>query len=258
MLWECLTSPDIKEAAEKNLVAVLPVGSIEIHGPHMPTGTDSITIREITRMAAEKEPAVVLPTLYYVYVPENRHFPGTISLSARTILTILEEICDEVARNGFKKILIVNGHGGNNSLLRVFLRESLHKKKDYVIYVLVEPWFSIEEIAEKICESKVTGHACERETSMGLYLFENLIKMENVKQEAKTGGTNLPGIETPVDWQAYAVQLYLGNPRLATKEKGRILVERLIDFIADAIKKVKEDVNIPRILDDFYRRAYGQ
>ncbi|MEM4611103.1 MAG: creatininase family protein, partial [Thermoproteota archaeon] len=156
------------------------------------------------------------------------------------------------------KILIVNGHGGNNSLLRVFLRESLHKKKDYVIYVLVEPWFSIEEIAEKICESKVTGHACERETSMGLYLFENLIKMENVKQEAKTGGTNLPGIETHVDWQAYAVQLYLGDPRLATKEKGRILVERLIDFIADAIKKVKEDENIPRILDEFYRRAYGQ
>lgn len=258
MLWECLTSPEIKEAAEKNLVAILPLGSIEIHGPHMPTGTDSITIREITRMAAEKEPAIVLPTLYYVYVPENRHFPGTISLSARTILTMIEEICDEVARNGFKKILIVNGHGGNNNLLRVFLKESLNRKRDYVVYALIEPWSSLEEIAEKIFESKVTGHACERETSIGLYLFENLIKMDNVKQEAKIGSTNLPGIETPVDWQAYAIQLYLGDPRLATKDKGKILVEKLVDFIADSIRRVKRDERVPIILDDFYRRAYGR
>jgi creatinine amidohydrolase/Fe(II)-dependent formamide hydrolase-like protein len=93
---------------------------------------------------------------------------------------------------------------------------------------------------------------------MGLYLFENLIKMENVKQEAKTGGTNLPGVETPVDWQAYAVQLYLGDPRLATKEKGRILVERIIDFVADAIRRIKQDEKVPLILDDFYRKAYGQ
>jgi creatinine amidohydrolase len=258
MLWECLTSPDIKEAVEKNLVAVIPIGSIEIHGPHMPIGTDSITIREVTRMAAEKEPAVVLPTLYYAYVPENRHFPGTVSLSARTILTMIDEICDEVSRNGFKKILMVNGHGGNSNLLRVFLRESLHRKRDYVIYALIEPWLSLEDIAEKICESKITGHACERETSMGLYLFENLIKMENVKQEAEIGGTGLPGVETPVDWQAFATQLYLGDPRLATREKGKILVDSLVDFIADAIRRVKEDEKVPLILDDFYKRAYGK
>lgn len=257
MLWEYLTSPDIKEAVDKKLIAVLPIGSIEIHGPHMPTGTDSLTIWEIVRKAAEKEPAVVLPALYYAYVPENRHFPGTISLSAGTILTVIEEICDEVSRNGFKKIMIVNGHGGNSNLLRVFLKESLHKKRDYVIYALIEPWLAIEEVAEKICESKVTGHACERETSMGLYLFENLIKMENVKQEAIIGSTGLTGIETPVDWQAYAVQLYLGDPRLATKEKGKILVEKLVDFVADAMRRIKHDEKVPMILDDFYKRAYG-
>jgi creatinine amidohydrolase len=257
MLWEHLTSPDIKTAAEKNLVTVLPIGSIEIHGPHMPTGTDSITIREVARMAAEKEPAVVLPTLYYAYVPENRHFPGTISLSAKTLLPMLEEICDEVARNGFKKIIIVNGHGGNNSLLRLFLRETLHRKRDYTIYALIEPWFSLGETIGNLCEGRTIGHACEVETSIGLYLFEKLIKMENVKEEAKTGSTGLPtGVETPVDWQAYALQLYLGDPRLATSDKGRIIVEKLVDFLADAIRKVKQDEKVPRILDEFYRIAY--
>lgn len=257
MLWEHLTSPDIKKASEGNMVAVLPIGSIEIHGPHMPTGTDSITIREISRMAAEKEPAVVLPTLYYAYVPENRHFPGTISLSAKILLPMLEEICDEVSRNGFKKILIVNGHGGNNSLLRVFLRESLNRRRDYAVYALVEPWFSLGEIIGKICEGRTIGHACEVETSIGLYLFEKLIKLENVKKEAKTGSTGLPtGVETPVDWQAYALQLYLGDPRLSTSEKGRIIVEKLVDFLADAIRRVRQDEKVPRILDEFYRMAY--
>ncbi|MBO3799997.1 MAG: creatininase family protein [Candidatus Brockarchaeota archaeon] len=258
MLWESLLSPDIKEAVDKKLIAVLPIGSVEIHGPHMPTGTDSLTIREIVIKAAEKEPAIVLPTLYYAYVPENKHFPGTISLSARTILAMIEEICEEVSRNGFKKILIVNGHGGNSDLLRVFLKESLHKKRDYVIYALIEPWLSLREVAEKICESKTIGHACELETSMGLFLFENLIKMENVKREARAGSTNLDGIETPVNWQAYAIDLYTGDPRLATKEKGKILIEKLVDFVAEAIRRIKQDEKVPRILDDFYKRAYGQ
>ena len=258
MLWEKMTSPEIKDAASKGLIAILPVGSIEIHGPHMPVGTDSITIYKISELAAEKEPAVVLPPFYYAYVPENRHFPGTISLTAKTLLSLLEEVCDEISRNGFKKILVVNGHGGNNELIRVFLRDSLTKKKNYFIYALVNPWPpNLVSVIEKLTEGRTIGHACEVETSIGLYLFEDLIKIKNVEREAKTGSTNLPkGIETPVDWQAYALQLYLGDPRLASKEKGKLLVDELVTFIAEAIRKIKEDENVPGILSNFYERAY--
>jgi len=257
MLFEHSTSTDVKEAAEKGLIAILPIGSIEIHGPHMPTGTDSIVVYDIAKVATEKEEAIVLPAFYYAYVPENRHFPGTISLTAKTLLSLLEEVCDEIARNGFKKILIVNGHGGNNEILRVFLRDSLTKKKDYALYGMVEPWAPLGDLAAKLSEGRTFGHACELETSVGLHLFEDLIRMGNIKEEAKVGSTNLPkGIETPVDWQAYAIQLYLGDPRLATKEKGKILVDRLVDFLADAIRVIKQEADVPRILDDFYRRAY--
>lgn len=257
MLWERLTSLDLKAAANDGLVAVLPVGSIETHGLHMPLGTDSITIYLISEMAAEKEPAVVLPPLCYAYVLENRHFPGTISLSAKTLLSLLEEVCDEVARNGFKKVFMVNGHGGNNEILRVFLRESLTKRKEYSIYALVNPWAPIDELARKLSEGRVVGHACELETSIGLYLFGSLVKMENVEQVARTGGTGLPsGVESPVDWQAYATQLYLGDPRLATKEKGKLLVERTVEFLVEALRKIKQDVNVPKVLDDFYSKAY--
>ena len=256
-MFERLTSPDVKEASQKGLIAIPPVGSIEVHGPHMPAGTDSITVYSIAKLAAEKEEAVVLPPFYYAYAPENRHFPGTISLTAKTLLSLLEEVCDEIARNGFKKILIVNGHGGNNQILRVFLRDSLTKKKNYTLYAIVDPWSPIRELVAELSEGRTVGHACELETSVGLYLFGDLIKIENIKREAKLGSTNLPkGIETPVDWQAYATELYLGDPRLATKEKGKMLVEKFVDFLADAIRIIKEETNVPTTVDDFYRKAY--
>jgi creatinine amidohydrolase/Fe(II)-dependent formamide hydrolase-like protein len=91
--------------------------------------------------------------------------------SPKTLLTLLEEVCDEAARNGFKKILIINGHGGNNILLRVFMRDSLTKKKDYVLYAMIEPWAPINELAAKLSEGRTFGHACEIETSIGLHLF---------------------------------------------------------------------------------------
>jgi len=259
MLYEYLTSLDVEEASKKGLVAILPIGSIEIHGPHMPVGTDSIAVYNIARLAAEKEESVVLPPLYYAYVPENRHSPGAISLTAKTLLSLLEEICDEISRNGFKKILIVNGHGGNTQILRVFLREILTKRKDYVLYAMIDPLFPVRDLISKLSEGRRTGHACEIETSIGLYLFGDKIKMENVKQEAEVGSTHLPkGIETPVDWQAYALQLYLGDPRKATEEKGKIIVDKLVEFLAEAVKKIKQDAEVPRILDDFYRKAYGE
>ena len=257
MLFEHLAGQDIREAAEKGSVAILPVGSIEIHGPHMPTGTDSLIVYGVAKLAARKADAVVLPPFYYAYVPENRHFPGTISLTAKTMLTLLEEVCDEIARNGFRKILILNGHGGNNEILRVFLRDSLAKKRKYAIYAMINPGALIRDLIEELTQGRTFGHACEVEASAGLYLFEDSIKMERIEREAKLGSTGLPqGIETPVDWQAYATELYLGDPRHATREKGKILVERFADNLANAIRTIKQEANVPRILDDFYTRAF--
>jgi creatinine amidohydrolase/Fe(II)-dependent formamide hydrolase-like protein len=81
--------------------------------------------------------------------------------------------------------------------------------------------------------------------------------MGNVKREAKLESTGLPnGIETPIDWQAYAVDLYIGDPRHATKEKGRILVDKMVEFLADAIRTIKNDTKVPQVLDEYYKKAY--
>ncbi len=259
MLLEHMTSPDAKEAAEKGLVAVLPIGSTEVHGPHMPLGTDAIVAHELARRAAEKEEAVVLPPLYYGFVQESAHFPGTVSLSAKTLLTMIEEVCNEAARNGFKKILIVNGHGGNSVLLRTFMRTTLRKKKNYVLYAMIDPWAGINELAAKLSEGRLYGHACEIETSIGLHLYGSHVKMSNVKREGKLGSTGLPkGIETPFDWQAYALDVYVGDPRHATKEKGKILVDKMVEYLAEAIKAIRNDAVVPKVLDEYYRKAYNE
>ena len=258
-MWEELTSEELGEAAKSGLIAVLPIGSLEKHGPHAPLGTDTLTVFNLARLAAEREPAVVLPPLYYAMVKETRHFPGAVSLSAETLLRVLREVCDEVSRNGFKKILIVNGHGGNMETLRSFVRDrQLSRGVDYVVY-LVGPGPALgREEMEKITGGRVDGHGGIRETSLGLYFYPHLIKLERVKGEGRIGSLELPrGIFTPLEWPVRAPEVYIGDPRYASKEKGKILAERIVDSMAEAIRAIKQDEKTPATLREFQRSAYG-
>lgn len=224
MRWEELTYEELLEVAKSGAIAIIPLGSLEVHDPHLPLGTDSLAIYKVAIEAAKREAAVVLPLLYYACVIENRHFPGTISISAHLLLKLLEEICDEIARNGFHKILIINGHGGNRRILRLFAREFLWKHKGYQIYILYDPWAPIQDIIGKVCKTSEIGHACEVETSYMLYLFPKLVKMNRVRSKAQTGKTpSIPFVETPVDWTVYCVMGYVGDPRRANPEKGKLL-----------------------------------
>jgi len=257
MLWLELTSPDLEREARNGTVAVMVVGSIEIHGPHLPLGTDTLVTQSLVELAARRERSVVLPPLPFAYVPENRHFPGTITMGPELLLRILDEIAGEVGRNGFNKLLLVNGHGGNNAVLNTFVMSG-SSRRNPIVYAYLSPWELPEELAEKVSEGNVTGHACVVETSRVLALFGNLVKMENVKHVAETGSTNLPkGVMNPYWWQAYCKELYLGDPRLATAEKGKLLNEVFVENVVKAIRAVKEDEITPVVADDFHRRAFA-
>jgi len=254
--WEELTYEEIKKLAEEGAIVVLPLGSLEIHGPHLPVGTDYLAIYKAALEAAKREKAVILPPLAYTYVPENRHFPGAISLSGTTMVKVLEEICDEVYRNGFKKILILNGHGGNARVLGLFLREMINKRKEYMVYVIMNPMALIRDVIEKVKETDVYGHAGEIETSIMLYLFPNLVKMERIKGEAKLGRSEVVDFtNTLVDWISYALEGYVGNPTKATASKGEILFNAFVKILTNIIKKIKEDKMYEKILREYYERA---
>ncbi|MEM1509667.1 MAG: creatininase family protein [Thermofilaceae archaeon] len=257
--WAKLTYQDLASINKDKTVVILPLGSLEVHGPHMPLGTDTLVAYRIAVEAARRsQPCVVLPPLFYVYVPENRNFPGTISMSGLTVIKMLEEICDEVYRNGFKRILIFNGHGGNSKLLSLFVREMQEKGKPYLLYAWVDPWSGLHELIEKVRETGQIGHACEIETSFGLYLFPELCKLERVSRPANLGlGREqlIEHLETMVDWVVYAVEGYVGDPRAASKQKGEMLFNELLKMVTEVINKVRNDELYEKILMDFYSRA---
>src|SRR5579875_1336887 len=158
--WEDLTGPDFVTAIHKaQNTCLLPIGILEKHGPHLPIGTDLFNARYVAIHAAERDYSVVFPAYYFGQIFEARHQPGTVAYSAHMQLDLLQETTDEMARNGCKKILIVNAHGGNNHLLPYFAQIQLASPHDYVVYVLPLP----KRVPVK---DKVDAHAGESETSV--------------------------------------------------------------------------------------------
>ena len=135
--WEELTAADFREAIQLSKgTCLLPFGILEKHGPHLPLGTDLLNVRHASLQAAQQEFAVVFPQYYFGQIFEAKHEPGTVAYSMDLQLKLLQETTDEMARNGCKKIVIVNGHGGNEHLLPFFAQAQLDRPHDYVVYVL--------------------------------------------------------------------------------------------------------------------------
>ncbi len=129
----------MKAIHQAQSVCVLPFGILEKHGPHLPIGTDLLDVRYAVTNAVQQEYAVVFPEYYFGQIFEAQQEPGTVAYSLVRSLTLLQETVKEMARNGCKKIVIVNGHGGNNRLLPLFAQAQLATPRDYVVYVFGLP-----------------------------------------------------------------------------------------------------------------------
>jgi creatinine amidohydrolase len=236
MLWLELTSPDLERETRNGAIAVMVVALVEV--------------------ASEKEHAVVLPPLPFAYVPENRHFPGTMTMEPELLLKMLGAIADEVSRNGFKKLLLINGHGGNNAILDAFVM-GRSSKRDPIVYAYLSPWDLPKDIEDKVTEGLETGHACVIETSRVLALFKDLVKMDHVRHPAKKGSAgSAAGVISSYWWQAKCPELYFGDPRMATEQKGKIVNDVMVENMVRAIRSVKEDDVTAKIADDFHRKAF--
>ena len=181
--WEELTAPDFVQAIHQSQgVCVLPFGIIEKHGPHLPLGTDLLDVRFAVSNAVKQEYAVVFPEYYFGQIFEARQQPGTLAYSLSTQLTLLQETVSEMARNGCKKIVIVNGHGGNNSLLPLFGQAQLASQRDYVVYVFGLP---NENVAGRpALKTPFDMHAGEVETSNMLIARPDLVHQDRAGQQS--------------------------------------------------------------------------
>ena len=255
--WEELTAEDFRSAIQQSKgTCLLPFGILEKHGPHLPLGTDLLNVRFAALHAADQEFAVVFPEYYFGQIFEAKHEPGTVAYSMELQLKLLQETTDEMARNGCKKVVIVNGHGGNEHLLPYFAQAQMASPRDYVVYVLDGERSRPGGPAKK--STGIDYHAGENESSNTLYTHPELTHIDRAKREsgADQKRLNLPDfLYTGIWWYARFPEHYSGDGSVATKELGEWNVQGWISTIVEAIRAVKADDASLKIQNEFYEKS---
>lgn len=260
--WEYLTPPEFKKLAKEEQVCILPIGSLERHGEHMPYGTDAINAHNIACRAAEMEPCVVFPPYWFGQVHEAACFAGTVNFPMDLLLKMLETLLDQIAKNGFKKILILNGHGGNSHFLDYFCMSQLDREVDYTLYttfVFAGRHFANLNVWEKLGG----GHADEVETSMVMASAPGTVKMEHQcyaepiepLEDLKHLSDN--GIHTGLWWYGMYPENVSGSPSAGTAEKGEAALNAAAIDIAEMLRIIKADTAAERLQKEYYARVRG-
>jgi creatinine amidohydrolase len=255
--WEELTAADFRSAIQQSQgTCLLPFGILEKHGAHLPLGTDLLKVRYAALHAAEQEYAVVFPEYYFGQIFEAKHEPGTVAYSTHLQLDLLQETTDEMARNGCKKILIVNGHGGNEDLLPYFAQTQLETPRDYVVYVL--PIVDPPPTDNPPKRDALDLHGGESETAKMLIARPDLVHVDRARSEsgADQARLKLPDeLYTAIWWYARFPNHYSGDGALATVERGKYEMDEFEKLIIKCIRAIKADQTSLQLQNEFFEKA---
>lgn len=236
-----------------NVVLILPVGAIEQHGPHLPLIVDVAIGLAVLGKALEKLeaeiPAYALPGLYYGKSNEHFHFPGTITLSYQTLVATIMEIADSIYRAGFRKLVLMNSHGGQPQVMEIAARDLHVKYQDLMIFPLFT-WRVPHAVADLLTpkELELGIHAGDAETSLMLSILPDRVNMAAAVAEYPQAlpPNSLLSMEgkLPFAWVTRDVSQsgVMGDPTVATKEKG----DRILESVSDGWVQVIKDIYVFR------------
>ena len=254
-----MTVPDFAKAVETaGEFGIVPIGVLEPHATHLPLGQDMLASHAIACRAAEVEPAIVFPAYPFGINHEAAHLPGAVIVKRDLVMGLLQNICDEMARNGLKKILLLSGHGGNRFMVNLFVQTFVEMKRDYLVYAMSVPGVP----PPGLMETTEQGHACERETSVSLALFPELVKMEDVPKKPfanlkRNGPLKERAVYSPIDWYAMYPTMHVGDPSKATEAKGKALVEVTVGRLVETIRAIKGDRVTEALVREFMLASSG-
>lgn len=240
-LWEHLRAPELKELAEKDAIVLMPMGAIEQHGPHLPVSTDLISASWVSELVAERLeakglPVVIAPSFVIANSLHHMHFPGSLSLEPTTFMQVLKEQCSSIASQGFRKIAIINGHGGNISPINVAIID-INRELGITVYNVP----CTGGIDESPFLDKQTGmnHSGEVETSIVLAYDESLVDpcyKEMSGYPANCTKYEDSGVLATFHYmEAHTENGIMGDATTSSKEKGLALVNAYADTIAQAL-----------------------
>lgn len=241
---------EIEKAVENGSVAVLPVGATEQHGPHLPTGVDTLITEHVCLKACEKACAVCLPPVSVGYNEMELSFPGVLSAKNESLIGYVFDICASLARNGFKRILLVNGHGRNSFL---FVVNHMVMERTQATCATVAYYELIKDVVEQLRESEFPGgicHSCEMETSLALHLFPELVDMSRAVKEISPKHTKYTWYDFAPAPPVFMHQRFneltrsgvIGDPTVATREKGKQMADAAIERLAEFIRIFQEEI----------------
>lgn len=252
--WATRSAPEIRSiGGEDGSVAVVPVGSIEQHGNHLPVSTDTILADAMARLGAERVadeiPVLVTPPIWTGLSPHHMDFGGTITLSVETLLSLLGDVADSVLENGFDAVLFLNGHGGNMSVIGAAVTGIGRRFPDAQVlgltyFQLAEPF--IDEIRES--DPGGMAHGGEFETSLLLYLRPDLVEMDRAEAQYLDDPYDLRRkdlfeggpLSVYRSFAEYSETGAIGDPGLATDKKGAEIHERLGDELETLLLAIHE------------------
>jgi creatinine amidohydrolase len=245
VMWKELTAEDLRAKATADAIVVLPVASMEQHGPHLPVGVDTILCEGICRAGAEKAAAdvavVVAPTLWCGMAEHHMAFGGTFTFDIPTYRAVLLAFLRSIERHGFKRVFIVNGHGGNIAALNAFLPDFARETS---LKIRATTYFELaaSDLAPVLEDQKKVHHACEVETSLMMVLAPDTVKHDRLPEAF--GG--VAGLNNPDAWYAQPSRFRTfkeltasgvnGDARRASREKGEKLMAICVEGLADTLR----------------------
>ncbi|MGD2097116.1 MAG: creatininase family protein [Desulfobacterales bacterium] len=256
-LWGELTWRQAKARIKKMDVALLPVGSIEQHGPHLPLDTDAFDADYLARRVADacSDPKpLVLPAIAYGVSYHHADFTGTVSISNNTLANIIYDIGMSVSGNGIRKLVIINGHGGNSPALN-YAAQMINR--DAHIFVCVDTGETSDVDINKIVETPNDVHAGEMETSTGLAARPQLVQMDQARKHIPSFSSRYLDFTSKrgVLWYAYTRKIstsgVMGDPTKASAAKGERIWEIMIAHLVSLVEDLKR-----LTLDEIHHRNY--
>ena len=259
MIWY-----EIREAARQDRVAVLPVATYEDHGPHLPVDVDVRLCTEICERAVARIPSesLLVPAVSHGYSPHHMDFHGTLTIGWDTFIRYVKDVCCSLAHHGFKRILVVNGHGSNTSPLDLSARLSNLEYEGKILCATVNHWGlrRVRELGARLRESDYggTSHAGEYETSLYLALKPELVDMDKAVDERSPlpasfqsdllAGSHPQGSVANLVpyWSSQSASGVKGDATRATVEKGRQFLEAAIEGLIELIRELKATPVLPR------------
>jgi creatinine amidohydrolase len=240
-LWlDELSTREAKVAADAGTVVIFPVGSVEEHGKHLPLCTDSLQAEYVAVEVSKRTGCLIVPPFRQGICNAGRNFPGTISIGFQTLYLLAKDVLSELDRNGFNRIIVLSGHAGSSHMtaLKIAAQEVVRERQNMKVrktrIMVLSDYDFADELREKVGFPSSDGHAGGIETSRVM-----AIRTDLVKEGGEASFPIMPRFEVVADPETFFPNGVMGDPTLASEEKGKILNEYIVEQVTKLVEELK-------------------